>query len=309
MIQLIQEEKELLNNITKYSKLITSFGQYEHSLISIKILNKMISVQEKLILQPDNLLLSYSSLRYVFETLIHTRLMLLESNYVYKIFYFVYVHQVEKTERLIVRIKKEIELIEKYVKLEEEGLKKISTLNKTRDEDQIKKILKEIKDQENIFDEEAGKEITMFFGDYKFNGFPYQKIIMEKNLEAFKNKLEELKSLKTNKAKEILNDSRINQYFNFSNQHSKVFTELKESRSWEEKAKIAGLKDEYKQMYELSSAILHSTSYSLMTSVDADEGEKQFSKDLITRYSKDILNKIKKMLDLEKLMKINFIEI
>ncbi len=307
--KIILKENELLKILLEYESLFNTFGQFEHHFISTKIINKLVDIQSKIISQQENLLLTFSSLRYIFETLIHTKLLIKEPKHIYKLFFSVYEHQVGKTSRLIERLEREITLIEKYVKLETDGLNKIKGLSQ-KGEKEIKDLLDKIKADENEFDEQAERELTIFFGDYKFNGFPYQKHLMENELlPKYKARLAELEKLKAEKTKQILKDNRISSLFNFSNQTSKVFKELEDNRKWVDKAKEVNLEKEYNQMYELSSAILHSNSYSLITPLETEESEKQFVTDLILKYSYEILENIESFLDLKRIMKIKVVNL
>ena len=304
---LIEKETDILSIIAEYDSFFITFNQEEHSFLCKQVLIKIISLKKNLIYQSENLLLVFSTLRYILETLIHLRLIEKESDYVYKLFYSLYNHQVDKTNKLIDRLKYEIQLIDKYVMLEEENSKKLSSL---KGSNEINTILEEVKKVEAAIDEEAEKELTIFFGDYKFNGFPYQKYLMENEmLKKLEIKLTEYQTLRTEKSKSIIQNSKIASLFNFNRQHSKVFKELKDTRSWEEKANMTNLKKEYIQIYELSSSILHSTSYSLITSVDLENSEKQYAFDLICKYSYEIIKSILGILDIEKLKKIKIVNI
>ena len=124
---LIEKETNLCSIIKEYESFFIVFKQEEHSHLSKQILTKIISLQENFISQPDNLLLVFSTVRYMFETLIHLRLIEKETDYVYKLFYSIYNHQVDKTQKLIDRLKYEIQLIDKYVKLEEINSEKLKS--------------------------------------------------------------------------------------------------------------------------------------------------------------------------------------
>jgi hypothetical protein len=307
--QIILKENELLKLLSEYESFYSAMGHHEHYFISANIINKLVNIQSKHISQQENLLLTYSSLRYIFETLIHSKLMLKEPKHIYRLYYCVYEHQVGKIRRFIKRLKKEIALIDKYVKLEEEGLAKLrSTKNKNKKE--IKNILDRMKEDENKMDEEAEKELTIFFGEYKFNGFPLQKRLMENELlPKYLERLAEFEKLKLKTSKLIVNDSRIAPLFNFDGKYTKVFKELIDNRYWFDKAKAVNLEDEYSQMYELSSAILHSTSYSIITPVETEESEKQYVSDLILKYSYEIIKNIELFLDLKRVTKLKVINL
>lgn len=307
--QIIIKENELVKLLNEYESFFKTIGQFEHYFISVSIIKKLVNIQAALIKQQENLLLTYSTLRYIFETLIHSKLLLNEPKHIYKLYYSIYEHQVGKTSRFIERLKKEIALIDKYAILEKDGLDKIVGL-KEMDENEIRKLLDKIREDENKIDEEAEKELTIFFGDYKTNGFPFQKYLMENIiLPKYMDRLLEFDKLKLEKSKLILVDSRIKHLFNFQNKFSKVFSELVDRRSWAEKAKAVNLVDEYSQMYELSSAILHSNSYSIITPLETEDVEKQYVTDLMIKYSYEIIKNIELFMDINRVKKINVINL
>lgn len=141
----------------------------------------------------------------------------------------------------------------------------------------------------------------MFCGDYKYFGYGYTKSILEsKILPQYNNRLKQFENAKIKVAKEILENQTICELFNFRNQHTKVFKELKDNRSWEEKARLSGLQNEYKLVYDLSSAVLHSTSYSYGTTVEIPESEIEMILNLCFKYSKKI------MLNINSFSNLNF---
>ena len=75
-------------------------------------------------------------------------------------------------------------------------------------------------------------------------------------------------------------------------QHTQVFKLLKDDRSWEEKAKLVELDKEYNLNYEMTSSLLHFTSYSLSTSNVAKEDEIKYNYMLINQYIKQITTNI-----------------
>lgn len=130
----------------------------------------------------------------------------------------------------------------------------------------------------------------MFCGNFKSLGYGYTKSYLENNiLPEYEKRLKLFEDVKIEIAKKLLKKTIVTGLFHFNNQHTKVFTELKDTRSWKEKAKTAQLEDEYNLVYDLSSAVLHSTSYSYLTSKDIDEHETEMIKKLCFQYSKKIM--------------------
>lgn len=267
--------KEKLENIKKNELLNPLVEKREHFQLTKLILQKLIKIQEDFKQNPNNLLLGYSSLRYLFETLVSIKLLNSEPNYTYKLYYSVYIHQIEKTKRIIARIENEIELIndynKEYLSLFENNLS-AEEINKKESELYIK----------------SENEITAFWGEYKTNGFGYQKVLIQKLLEDYSKIKSECELRKTEIEKKLVSDNRLIQLFDFKGQSSKVFKELIDKRSWSKKSEITGLEKEYSQVYELSSSLIHSTSYSLFTKLESDISEINYITNLITNYSKTI---------------------
>ncbi len=202
----------------------------------------------------------------------------------------------------------EITLIEKYIKLEQNNFEE--SKNITNDNEKFHMTSEKMNETEKLIDEQAEKELTVFFGDYKFNGYSYQKTLMEKELlPKYLEKLKGLNQQKKEISKQILLNSKISALFNFKRQRSKIFAELKDVRSWHCKAKVVDLENEYLQIYELCSAIMHSTSYSLLTTKELEYGEKYFVTDLLLKYSTEILKNIEKYLNLKQFAKFKIIHI
>ncbi|WP_310554388.1 hypothetical protein [Flavobacterium sp.] len=300
--KLILKEKELLSLITSNEMFYVSLKQTEHYGLSINIINKLIDIKTNLLANNGNVIFTYSTLRYVFETLINSKLLLIEPKQTYKLYYFIYEHHIGKTDRFIKVLKNEISLIEKYIKLEQNNFEEFKNI--TNDNERFQLTSEKMNETEKLIDEQAEKELTIFFGDYKFNGYAYQKTLMEKELlPKYLEKLKGLNQQKKEISKQILLNSTMSALFNFKRQPSKIFAELKDIRSWNCKAKAVDLENEYLQIYELCSAIMHSTSYSLLTTKELEYGEKQFVTDLLLKYSTEIIKNIEKYLNLKQFAK------
>jgi hypothetical protein len=302
----LQKNKDLHVEIERLAPFFETMGQPEHVFMFRKFVKKAIYLQTQLLEYPQSLLLAYSTLRYFLETLIHAVLISNEKDYIYKLYYAIYNHQVNKAENFLLRLQKEIELIAKYKKLEEE--KEVEV--KGKDEASILAFIEEGKKVDAEIDALAEEEFTIFFGDYQANGYSFQKHIMETELlNIHQSRLKHLQELQHAQAKKILKDKRISSLFNFKNQSSQVFKQLKEARPWNKRSEDAGLKEEYELIYEISSAILHSTSYSLITSHDTTEQDQIFAIDLVIKYSQKIRKLLQSSLELHRWSKLNVVKI
>jgi len=305
--EIIELERTFLNKIKEKKELFNSFNEKEKYSLSVNIVSKIISIQEDVLNDNSSLIKFYGSLRYILETLIQTELLVSEPSYAYKLFYSLYNHQSEKSKKYIERIEKEISIMKNY-ELKDRENSKIITEGIEAGES-IENTKKKHDNAQKELDDNADIEYTMFCGNYKWFGYGYTQSILEsKILPEYKNRLELFDNAKIKIAKEILKNNLICELFDFKNQHTRVFKELKDIRSWEEKARVTRLGDEYKLVYDLSSAILHSTSYSYGTTVEIPEHEIEMVINLCFKYSKKIMlniNSFSKMDFYQKFIVIN----
>jgi len=283
---LIEAEKDFLKSIKEKKILFDTFSNNEINLLSTNIVEKIISIQEDIVKDNSNLIKFYASLRYILETLIQTEILLIEPNYTFKLFYSIHNHQIDKTKKLIERIKREIVIMSEY-EIEENK----NTQNFIKD---IKENIEiaTIKHQNAIkkLDDESDLEYKMFCGNYKHYGYGYiQSHLEEKVLPEYINRLALFEEGKIEIAKKIVKKDYISRLFNFRGQYTKVFKEFKDDRTWKEKAILVKLEKEYELIYDMSSAILHSTSYSYITSNDTSEQEIEMVLNLCFNYSKKIM--------------------
>jgi len=289
--KLIIIEKSFLAKINDKKSIFYGFNQSEKYNLSYRIVEKIIHIQETILNESVSLLELNSSLRFVLETLIQSEILKSEPDYTFKLFYSIFNHQVDKGEKFIKRIKHEIEVMDKYEKKDNENLK-IVTKGIANNEDPSKVKEKHKKAQEEL-DEESDLEYTIFCGNYKWYGYGLTKaMVKEQILPKYEERLIKFREMRIEKAKEIVKLKHISKYFNFRKQHSRVFKELKDNRSWDMKAKEVGLEKEYELVYDLTSALLHCTSYSLTTNNHSSAPEIEMTKTLIYKYSKKIMKNI-----------------
>ena len=302
-------DQELVEKLLPFENFYKAFGQFEHFFISKSILEKILFLKKQIIDKPDNFLLNFSTLRFMLETLIHSKLLLMEREYIYFLFYSIYDEQITKTENFISRLKYEIDLIEKYNQ-EEKSVKSKIKLTKKSSEEQIRAHFESIKEIEKEIDARAEKELTIFWGDFEFMGYFAQKHFMENEfMEKYMQQLDHLRNLKNEKAKDLFQNEKVKAIFKFKDEND-VFIKLKEKRrTWKGKAELTGYLEEYKLVYEITSATLHSSSYSIITTPETNEQEQIFALQLIKKYSNVISDNIFKFLDFDKTSTVKVINV
>ena len=224
----VKDDQLLLDKLSPFENFYKSFGQFEHFFISKKLLEKNIVLKSQLLEKPDNLLLNFSTLRFILESLIHSKLFIIEERYIYTFFYSIYNEQIIKIENFISRLEYEIKLIENYNIEEIEKTSKKGLKGKNKKE--IIESLAALKIIENEIDNRAEKELTIFWGDFKNMGYFTQKYLMENDfMEKYKSQLYHLNSLKTQKQTELLKNEKLKLLFEFNNE-AEIFIKIKEKR-------------------------------------------------------------------------------
>lgn len=229
----------------------------------------------------DSTISLVANLRFIFETCITTRLLVKERGFKYKVRYSIYKHQLDKSQSLTKYAQIDIEKLSKLEKEESELLKSFS----------VDSALK-IKDQTDELYNQLDEEISLFLDNAEFNGASYHKTFISQYLNQHKERESEISLEWEQKKRELLKDDEATHIFNFKNQLSKVEKELTDTRSWQQKASDAGLSEMYAFIYDYTSSLLHSTSYSVMVPNQLDESEKTMIMSLATRISSDILKNL-----------------
>jgi hypothetical protein len=296
---------EMLNELERLVSVIKSVGQTERFYISKEIISKLkILISDTT--KTNDLLSKYATLRYILETLIIVKLLNLEEIYTFKLYYSIFLVQVEKTEKFISRINQEIEIAKNYDEREKkEQSELMSRINLKTDSsiyhEELNKITAKI-------DNDSDFESVIFWGDYKNNGYGLTShLIATKIKSEYEKRLseltEKLNQVKTN----VYNDNRIKSLFGFKSAED-VFNKLKDTkpgsnqfRTWKNKAEAVGLENDYELIYDLSSSIIHSTVYSLFTDNDLNESDTSLVNTLVTRYVTNIIRELKAYLNTDKL--------
>ncbi len=223
------------------------------------------------------------NLRFLFETCVNTRLLNQEDSYKYKVYYAIYRSQLTKSESLIRYIQVDLTRLDK-LELEEEKLQ-----SNISNPDEIKENLANI---EKLYDG-IDEEISLFLDALSFNGIGFQRHHIQKYLAQTEARHNEIANEWEETKKTLMKGKDFNSYFDCKNQLSKVEKELRDSRNWKEKSAAVELNELYSFIYNYTSSLIHSNSYSIITSNQLDSNETTMIRSLSNRLASDILKNLK----------------
>lgn len=277
-----QAEKNIENinsTIADLNSVANNFNHIEQMKFDISkaSLEKISFLINELTNNEDNLLNFASTLRFSFETLIHTKIFFKEPEHIIRLKYRLYTHYEEKYTKLIKRVEEEILLLKEIETFENQKTLKLNN-------EQLN-----IDDVDKLIDKKFGSNITMFFEGVKFNGYGFhQNILKEKVQKIYENELEKFKSEKNDFEVKIIKNKIFQEIYGINIQSNQVEKKISDGRNWKEKAHFVNLEKEYKLMYDLTSSLIHSTSYSLLTNSEMIEQEKKLYYNLLNQYVKQI---------------------
>lgn len=246
---------------------------------------------------PDSTLLFVSNLRFLFETCITVRLLVCDESFKYKLRYSIYKHQLEKSDSLT-----KYALIDKArldtLSSEEDALRQY-----TPDADSLMKAKEPV---DKLYDD-LDKEISIFLDMAEFNGAAFHKTYIDSFLSQHQEREREIAESWAEVKQMLIGSEEAKTFFDFRNQSSRVEKELKDTRSWKEKAEDVGLLEMYRFIYDYTSSLLHSTSYSLLVPNQLEEGEKLMITGLATRITRDALTNLREFAYIPN-MKLLYVE-
>lgn len=262
------------------------------------IVDKIIEINNNLINDNSyNMITLSSNFRYILETMISTELLLKEPEYKFRIYLSLHLHNKEKHKKIIERLKSEIVILEKLESEEKKSLELLRNSNIEKS-DRMEKYQEVI----NHFIRLAYENPMMFLEGVKENTFWGQlHMLKTKMLPKYESDLQEIENKMLVLSKQLSKSPEINSLFNINRQQSKVFKEIPDNRSWEVKASIVGLQSEYKFFYDYTSALMHFTSYSILTKHNLDNGEVFLLYNMIVQYVTKIYDNIIKIVGLENI--------
>ncbi len=229
-------------------------------------------------------------MRYTLEALIVTKLLNIENDYFLKVTFSIYEQQINQVRSIIKRLEKELIVLKEYS--EKCSVKKEK--NKQQYANNSEKLAVENEKVFQNYKKLAQENINISFNKLGEYGFDVLITRLTKDIEEYKKKLEEYKSLKFAKYKQLAKTGWIKEYFGERVPATQIPKELQDPRNWREKAKAVKLDDEYELNYEFTSSLLHFTSYSLFTPNVASEEEINYTCFLINQYIREIISNIRK---------------
>lgn len=252
-----------------------------HYDVSISTINKTLKILENY--NEESLMEIYANIRFLLETLINLRLFNQEDRYIYIFYFSIFVHKRDKTKKFISQLETEIKALKEFEAKEHLNIPTKHEL-------------------EN--DSDFEKQMTVFSEGFRENGFGYQAHLLETQvLPKYKEELQIIIKQLNEASKEILKDKIACSLFDFRKQKSRVFKQFKDDRKWREKANDAGLTQDYDFLYNISSSLIHSTSYSILTTQNTAVSDIEFCKRFAKQYTAKIALEIKTLTKFDKITK------
>ena len=234
-----------------------------------------------------SLQVSVSSLRYIFEALVHAELLCREHDYFEKVYYSVHVLRHERAGAFLKKIKSDLNILEEYGAREQ---KIHQAYGRGASEPEISRLDSE---EERLY-QELEKELSISLDATEFNSISIQKsLLKERVIPAQESGSLELKNEFTDLAQRLVASIPFNKKFDLRGQKSKVEKALRDTRSWRRKAEDAGLAEEYEFLYGYWSALLHCTSYSIFTNAELERAELMMFKSLANKYMFRMLDRLR----------------
>ncbi len=225
-------------------------------------------------------------LRKTLEQLITSCLINIEPDYYLKFFFGWVSASEEQITKYFNRLNYEIKLLKELEEKENE-------LQQNLSKDEISK--DSIKALMDLIDEEANKTVNLHFDNVETIGYGFLSYLLEtQKLPYYRSELDENKKRKNEIAKTLIKQEFFKSKFN-TQQISQVFSLLKDTRIWSEKAKAVGLAKEYELLYGFTSTLIHFSSYSVFTEYELREDEKIMFANYFCQYVEKILDEIDKM--------------
>lgn len=293
------DEKEKLSILKKFDQLNEFSSTFRKESITYTISNSIIetlkSSFDDVFNCNANIYQRAHSLRYLFEALISTSLLVKEENYKEKLFYFYYLQQIEKLEILIKKAEREIQQLEdleiKLKSIQEKYLPKIIASNV--DSQSRQNLMDEMDKKEDQLYDKLERLPTLFTKEAKSNGAGFQAhLVRDQNLNIYQKSLINMNEEFNDIVNKLSKNQEFNKRFNINGQASKVKKVLKDSRTWVKKAKDVELIEEYRFVYNYTSSILHFTSYSFFTRNDVPSDESNVINRLALKYISGILSNL-----------------
>lgn len=264
-----------------------------NSFLTNKILNRIDKCIEELNANIDSSILQIANLRFLFETCITVKLLILEDDYKYKLRYSIYEQQISKSKALTNYSEVDKALLEK-MKLEEDLIdNEYENIFNEKNKNLMEERLLEKHKKVNSLYDELDKKFSIFLEATEFYGISSQEDCINDYLKDHQKRENDILDYWNNLKKELIKDSDFKKIFELKHQCSQIEKKLRDDRSWTKKAELVGLTKMYEFLYNYSSSFLHSTSYSLLVPEALLENEKIMIKNLSRKFIFDIIKNLK----------------
>lgn len=292
----LRQQKVTNKNIERINNIKTLVGASSCCNISKTLVINYIDAVEKCLDEingnPVSTIASVVNLRFLFELCIHTRLLNKENSYKFKVYYSLYQSQLKKSESMIKYIQTDLYHLN-VIEAEENKI-----LTSTNSQEIIAKI-------DNLY-EDVDEEIYLFLDAVAINGVGYHRHIIKKYLEKAEARNDELTE-EWNKAKcSLRQNDEFKNIFGSSQQPSSIEKLLKDGRSWKNKADAVNLSEVYNIVYDYTSSLIHSNSYSTMIPNQLEKAETNMVKSLSNRLASDILKGLMVFASIPNVKVINY---
>ncbi len=265
--------------------------------LATHLLAKLIAISEEFLSRETELMHKASLLRYTLESLILLILFREEPRTLYSVYYSIYDEQINKVEWCLARLRAEIELMGELEKIENEKLAEVhGELDKLAESGDPGAIQKQINRVHAEVEEMVGRKITVYLGAIESKSHSFGKFYLQEELQPqYAKQLEHVRKVKNSKAADLLQTPEFKNLFPGCTEPSQVYEQLKEKRSWIEKARATGLGDEYAFVRDYTSALIHCTSYSFFSRPGLMDDEAALMLRLQVQYLRRCINNIKKL--------------
>lgn len=277
-----RQQKVINKNIERISNIRSWIGISPCCSISKTLVTKYTDAAERCLneLSENSVttIASVSNLRFLFELCVHTRLLNKESSYKFKVYYSLYQSQLKKSENMIEYIKTDLDRINK-LKREEEKLSNGHS---------IEEKMANFVSIDKLYDD-IDEEISLFLNAIGINGAGFHIHDVEKYSEKLKDRHIELVREWENAKNNLIQDKDFKKAFGFSQQPVNIEKLLEDKRNWKKKAIEVELNEIYTVIYDYTSSLIHSGSYSIMIPNQLEQPEVIMIRSLSTRLASDIL--------------------
>lgn len=234
----------------------------ERAFLIENLLKAAVRRSNELLVVEDESMQKIAIVRFLFESLVLTRLIMQDEVFARKTYYASFIQHWDKKNAIIGKISREIALLERYIILEKE-LRNELNQELEKKPDSIDEVYEENKRKDQQLLDNLLHELTVFTDDAAWIGFASHKQTLEKMLASYESEKIDLMANIVS-ALQALNGS-CNTGLSGDVLVSKLKNITKDDANWKQKADKVGLAEEYEFIYRYSSGLLHSGTFAFFT--------------------------------------------